>query len=61
MVRRAWQARFILGLNRGALRGEMLAAHSNLMKRFHPNQGGTGYLACQINEAKDVLLQHIKV
>ncbi len=50
----------VLGLSRGATREEVQAAHRNLMKRFHPDQGGTTYLASQVNEAKDVLLKHIK-
>ena len=51
----------VLGLGRGATREEVQAAHRNLMKRFHPDQGGTTYLASQVNEAKEVLLKHIKV
>jgi len=54
------EAYLILGLNPAAMREEMLAAHRALIKRFHPDHGGTCYLASQINEAKDVLLQHIK-
>ena len=55
------EAYLVLGLNRGAMHDEMLAAHRNLMKRFHPDQGGTCYLASKINEDKDVLLRHIKL
>ena len=54
------EAYLVLGLNRGATRDDVQAAHRNLMKRFHPDQGGTTYLASQVNEAKDVLLKHIK-
>ncbi len=54
------EAYLVLGLSRGAKRDEVLAAHRNLMKRFHPDQGGTTYLAAQVNEAKDVLLKYIK-
>ena len=54
------EAYLVLGLNRGATRDEIQAAHRNLMKRFHPDQGGSTYLASQVNEAKDVLLKHIK-
>jgi hypothetical protein len=54
------EAYLILGLNRGATRNDVLAAHRNLMKRFHPDQGGSTYLAAQVNEAKDMLLKHIK-
>ena len=54
------EAYLVLGLSRGATRDDIHAAHRNLMKRFHPDQGGTTYLASQVNEAKDVLLKHIK-
>ncbi len=55
------EAYLILGLSRDAGRDDVLAAYRDLMKRFHPDQGGTSYLAIRINEAKDVLLKHIKV
>jgi hypothetical protein len=54
------EAYLVLGLGRGATRDDVQAAHRNLMKRFHPDQGGTTYIASQVNEAKDVLLRHIK-
>ncbi len=55
------EAYLILGLSPGAARDDVLAAYRNLMKRLHPDQGGTSYLASRVNEAKDVLLKHIKV
>ncbi len=54
------EAYLVLGLNPGATRDEVQAAHRNLMKRFHPDQGGSTYIAAKVNEAKDVLLKHIK-
>ena len=49
-----------LGFKPGATREDVIAAHRNLDSRFHPDQGGSTYLASQVNEAKDVLLKHIK-
>ena len=54
------EAYLVLGLSRSATREDVQTAHRNLMKRFHPDQGGSTYLASQVNEAKDVLLKHIK-
>jgi hypothetical protein len=50
------EALSVLGLKLGASTDDIKAAHKRLMKEFHPDKGGTDYLAAKINAAKDVLL-----
>lgn len=48
----------VLGLTAGASEEQIRAAHRQLIKKLHPDQGGSSLLAQQVNEAKQVLLEH---
>lgn len=47
----------VLGLRKGASRDDVMRSHRSLIKKLHPDQGGSTDLAARVNEAKDVLMR----
>ena len=54
------QAYEILGLREDATRDDVILAHRTLMKKIHPDHGGTTERAARVNEAKAVLLRRVR-
>ena len=46
----------VLGLKGNPTVTEIKEAHHKLIRKIHPDQGGSDYLAMKINDARDVLL-----
>jgi DnaJ homolog subfamily C member 19 len=53
------QALDILGLSGQPDRNQVVAAHRRLIQKLHPDRGGSTYLAQQLNEAKQRLLDEL--
>jgi hypothetical protein len=51
------EALAILGLGEDADRDAIVAAHRRLMQQFHPDRGGSDYLAALVNRARARLLE----
>ena len=54
------QACQILGIKQPATTAEIGGAHRTLMKKCHPDHGGTAAEAARVNEARDVLMARHK-
>ena len=54
------EARQVLGLGADFSRKSVTAAHRSLMGQFHPDKGGSDYLATKINTARETLLKQLK-
>lgn len=57
-IRSRREALDILGLDAEADADAIKAAHLTLMKKIHPDQGGSPVLAQMLNAARDYLLKH---
>lgn len=54
------EAKQVLGLEGDISRKSISAAHRSLIGQFHPDKGGSDYLATKINTAREVLINYLK-
>ena len=46
----------ILGLREGASKEQIISSHQNLVKKNHPDLGGSDWVTKKLNQARDILL-----
>jgi len=54
-----FKARKVLGVEGGATREEIVAAHKKLVAKVHPDRGGTSAAVHEANDARDLLLAQL--
>jgi hypothetical protein len=54
------EAAEMLDIDAQASKGDILAAHKRLMKKLHPDAGGSHYFATRLNAARDLLIAQRK-
>ncbi len=54
-----FRARKLLGVERGASRDEIKAAHKRIIAMVHPDRGGSGAAVHEANDARDLLLSEL--
>jgi hypothetical protein len=54
------QAKEIFGFDEVSSMEQITKRHKELMQKNHPDRGGSDYLAAQINQAKDILVEQFK-
>lgn len=55
------QALEVLGLSEGATSEQIETAYKTLMKKNHPDAGGTDYFARQLNQAREILMKDMEL
>jgi len=54
-----FKARKLLGVEEGASRDQILAAHKRLISMVHPDRGGSNAAVHEANDARDLLLDEL--
>lgn len=53
------EALAILEIDRPFNRDDITRAHRQLISKYHPDRGGSTYMAARVNQAKDLLMKEI--